>query len=101
MNIERWHQFSLAEQMGNIGSEISRAYFFEQNQDSQQRTKALERTLELVSLTIDDKRYLGRLKELCRLQELIADLYSQSGIYSVTLADLLNYFMPFAVLARK
>ncbi len=101
MDIERWQTFSLAEQMGNIGSEISRAYFFEQNQDRVQRTKSLARALTLVSLTIDDQRYRGHLKEICRLRELVADLYSQSEVYAVTLSDLVNYLMPFALLARK
>lgn len=101
MDIMRWQKFSLAEQMGNIGSEISRARLFEEKKDLVQRTKSLERVLEMIDSTITDKRYAGRLKEVCRLREIVADLYSQSGSYQVTLADLLNYLMPFALLARK
>jgi len=101
MAVERWHKFSLAEQMGNIGSEISRAYSFEKKQDLAQRTKSLERTLEMIDSTIADERYVRRLKEVCRLREIVADLYGQSGIYQVTLVDLLDYLMPFALLARK
>ena len=54
MDVKRWQKFSLAEQMGNIGSEISRADSFEKKQDLAQRTKSLERTLEMIDSTIAD-----------------------------------------------
>ncbi|HLC89570.1 MAG TPA: hypothetical protein VJG65_01270 [Patescibacteria group bacterium] len=101
MDIQRWQKFSLNEQMGNIGSEVSRACLFEEKQDLIQRDKALERVLEMIDAMIDQKRYPSRLKEICRLRELVADLYSHGGNYQVSLNDLLSYLMPFALLARK
>ncbi len=101
MDIKRWQEFSLAQQMGNIASEVSRAYSFEKNRDFEQKKMSLERVLEMIDATIDDKRYFGRLKEICLLREIIADFYSQTGNYSVTLPDILHYLMPFALAARR
>ena len=101
MNEEKWHQYNLAEQLGNIGSEILRAINREKIGDLSGRQNALERALELIDFTLSDKNHLKRLKEIVRLRELVADNYVRAGYYDVGLNDLHNYLLPFAVLARK
>ena len=83
----RWHTFSLAEQLGNIGSEISRA--IKARGDAQRYENAITRAFELLYLTIQDKRWFGRLKELTRIREVLCD------------EDLDRYFYYFAYAARN
>ena len=63
----RWAQMSLAEQMLNIGSEVSRANRWKAKGNEEQCHRAADRALELVSLTIDANNKRPGLKELCRL----------------------------------
>ena len=97
----RWSKFSLFEQMGHIGSEISRARLCQEQKDAVACTNSLERAFELVDLTIADKRWQQRLKEVCRLRELLADQYGTTKIYQVSLNDLEGYCMDFALAARR
>lgn len=100
MTLEKWQQFNLWEQLGNIGSEISRAWYWEEKGNETSRQNSLERALELINLTLTDSRHLGRLKEVARLQEVVADIWAKTGIYHLTLKELKDYLTPFAWLAR-
>jgi len=101
MNLEKWQKLSLAEQMGNIGSEFSRAKHWEENGDFDSRQKAFERMIELIDLTISDKRWRSRLSEILRLREVICDLLIRGRNYDVSLESLQNYFLFFALIARR
>ena len=70
----RWFELSLAEQLGNIGSEYNRAIAAKRKGDQQRYQNACDRTLELCELTIDDQRWRRKpaLRELCRLKEEVA-----------------------------
>ncbi len=92
---------TLAEQLGNSGSEILRAMNREKIGDLAGRANALERALDLIGLTMDDRKNSGHLKEITRLQELTADNYANVNYYDVGLNDLQKYLLPFALLARK
>ena len=52
----RWAEMSLAEQMLNIGSEVSRANRWKSKGNMEQCHRAADRALELLSLTIDAQR---------------------------------------------
>src|SRR3989344_9359629 len=54
----RWHKMSLAEQLGNIGSEVSRARRAEGKQEERFKA-ATDRALELFDLTLSDVRWRG------------------------------------------
>jgi hypothetical protein len=101
INVERWYKFSLCEQMGHIGSEITRARVWEDKNDSQSRNKALERAFELIDTTKDDARLYKRRRELCYLREILADKYINAAVYSVSLKDLEEYCLDFALVANK
>ena len=98
---ERWFKFSLCEQMGHIGSEITRARIWEDKHDLKSRNKALERALELIDTTKDDSRLYKRRRELCYLREVLADKYIDAAVYNVSLKDLEKYCLDFALAANK
>lgn len=95
----RWQEFSLAEQMGNIGSEVARAARW-QGKNEESFVAAGDRTLELMDLTIRDPRWRTRLKELTRMREIFVDALSGGLAYRSSLADLDRYFFSFAFAAR-
>lgn len=97
----RWFTMSLAEQLGNVGSEYERALSWKQRGESGRFEKAFDRMLELLDLTISDPRWKNhRLKELVRLREVVCEeFYGESRETSGP--DLRNYFLYFGLLARK
>lgn len=101
INLERWYKFSLCEQMGHIGSEITRARVWEDKSDMVSRNRALERAFDLIDITKDDVRLYKRRRELCYLRELLADQYIGSEVYGGSLKDLEKYCLDFALVANK
>ena len=69
----RWHTFTLAFQLANVGADFGRALKGKMSGDNARMWSALERCLELLDLTIADPKHRKRLKELCRLREVICD----------------------------
>lgn len=96
---ESWGKMSLVEQMGNIGSEVGRAARA-QGQKDESFSGATTRALELFDLTLRDKRWLGRLREIGRVREIFCDIVFGNQKYQTTLLDLEKYFMNFAIVAR-
>ena len=96
----RWHTLSLAEQLGNIGSEVGRAWRA-QGQDEVRFRGAVDRALELFDLTLADPRWRGRLREIGRAYEVFCDAVLGGTEYGSSLADLERYFMQFALAARR
>jgi len=99
----RWWALSLAEQLGNIGSEISRAIrWTSRNPDTAQA--ALYRALELLDLTLADPRLRQarpRLREVARVREVVVDFFAGSNQYGSTSASMQKYFDAYAFAARK
>ena len=101
----RWQKMSLAEQLGNIGSEVARA---EHAQDPKLYAGAVARALELFDLTLADERWRppawragGRLREIERAKEVFCDALTGGKEYGSSLPDLERYFLEFAFLARR
>ena len=99
--VERWRSLNLAEQLGNIGSEVSRALNWRQKGDAARSDHALERGLELFDFTLADARWRGRLKELARAREVVCDYFAGANAYGSSPSALLRYFNAFALAARK
>lgn len=95
----RWRTLSLAEQMGNIGSEVSRAKNRE-GKDEEKFQNAVRRALELFDLTLEDPRWRRRLREIARAREVFCDAILGGKEYHSTLEGLMPYFDQFAY-ARK
>ncbi len=96
----RWYSLSLAEQLGHVGSEVSRAVRREEKKDLLYE-KAVSRAFELLDLTLGDPRWRHRLKELVRVREVMADAILGGPLYGSRLADLNRYFFYFALAARS
>jgi hypothetical protein len=91
---EKWFSLDFLMQMANIGAEIGRAINW-RKKDKNLSQSAFYRGLELLDLTIEDKKNKNKLKELCRLREVIADYFCFDNIYKSTEVELNNYFYSF------
>ncbi|OGG40156.1 hypothetical protein A3A21_00660 [Candidatus Jorgensenbacteria bacterium RIFCSPLOWO2_01_FULL_45_25b] len=94
-----WQKLSLMEQLGNIGSEISRAKNW-QGKNELYFQNAVSRALELFDLTLEDPRWKGRRGEIARAREVCCDAFFGGKEYNSSLADLISYFDAFARVAR-
>ena len=97
----RWHSMSLMEQLGNAGSEVSRALQARGKGRADRERSALNRFLDLIDLTIADPRLRGRRKEICRVREIVCDYFVGENVHRSTPESLDRYFMPFAEAARR
>ena len=95
----RWQELTLVEQLGNIGSEISRAKNW-QRKDSKLFNGAVDRALELFDLTLEDNRWKGHILEIARAREVFVDAVYGGKEYRSSLEDLMPYFDQFAYIAR-
>ena len=98
----RWDDFSRKQQLGNIGSEIARVYYWDKKGDKKAKNNSIERALELIDFTYADPKWKDSegLRELAYVRELLADLYIDGGFYEINLKSLEKYFLDF-VLAKK
>lgn len=97
----RWATMPFREQMGNIGSEISRALNWRAKGNDDLSEKALNRALELLYLAIESADTHPRLRELTRLRECLLDFFHGSNEYSSTEKSWRKYFDSFGYAARK
>lgn len=97
----RWAALSLAEQLANIGSEVSRAIAAWEAHRPDRFDRALTRALELFDLTVRDGRWRGlRLREILRSREEFCRLFFDLDSPAGAAATLSAYFLRFAMLAR-
>lgn len=94
MTIDRWSKLNFFEQMANIGSEVERTINWKKK-NQKYADAAFERMLELLSLTITDFKNKKRLKELCRLREVLVDYLWGENEYQSTEKATKNYFYVF------
>ncbi len=95
-----WFKLTLAEQLGNIGSEYYRAIQAKDKNNQLRYDSASDLALELCELTLNDKRWYNTpaLKELCRMKEQVAWTLIDQQHPDLALQ---SYFDGFAYLARK
>lgn len=97
---ERWQQFTLVEQMANIGSEVGRT--IKNKGGNEERFQgALYRALELFDLTREDSKNKARLKEISRAREAFLDYAVGDNVYQSTAEQWEKYFTNFALAARR
>jgi len=100
---DRWWKLSLAEQFGNVGSEISRAIRWS-TKNPETAQAALYRGLELFDLMLDDPKHrksVAHLSEIARAREVVVDFLAGSNEYGSTGPSLQKYFDQFALAARR
>lgn len=93
---KRWFDLSFFAQMANLGSEVGRAIKWKKKDPERSRC-AFESALELLDLTIEDKKNKKKpkLKELCILREVLADYFCFDNIYGSSDEKWNNYFYGF------
>lgn len=97
----RWQKMSLAEQLGNVGSEVGRALKAKEQGNVSRMESAFDRALELLDLTIVGAKTPSEIKELCRVRGSVADYFYGTNEFQSTAASLDKYFYHFAVAARR
>lgn len=97
---EKWSQMNLMEQLGNLGSEISRAIHW-LNKDQKIFDNTVNRALELFDLILEDSRWNNRHQEVARAREVFCDIIFGENCYKSSLPDLLRYFDQFAYMIQK
>jgi hypothetical protein len=98
---ESWQKFNILEQMGNIGSEVSRAFSWIKKGNKEYGIQSANTALELFDLTINDSRWNKRIKEIARARESFCDLFFGKNEYNSSAESLIKYFDEFAFAARK
>lgn len=97
----RWQALSLVEQLGNVGSEVSRALSARASGNKKRENGALDRMLELMDFTINDPKNRHGLQELCRVREVLCDFFFGDNEYSSTPESLDTYFYAYGLAARR
>ena len=97
----RWASMPFALQMGNIGSEISRAINSKKHGNYERMNNAAERAIELFELSIDaNMNSPTRLKELCRGKEEFCDYIYNNNSFNTDPAKMQSYYDQFVSLVR-
>jgi len=98
----RWWTLTLADQLANAGADVGRAIRAKAAGDDVRFVSALDRSLELLDLTMADPRWVGpRLREIARVREVVCDFLVGDNVYGSTPASLDGYFMAFARASRR
>jgi hypothetical protein len=97
----RWTEFTIHEQMANIGLEVGRVFSWKRKSKNEMSINAFYRSLELIDLTIKDEKNIKRLKELCRMREFLVDNVKGDNQYNFTETEWSSYFSPFLFAARN
>lgn len=98
---DRWTEFSIFEQMANIGAEVGRAINWRKKNNDEMSKKAFYRALELLDFTIDDPKNKNSLKEILRTREVLADYFIGDNIYKFNDHAWNKYFYYFNIAARS
>lgn len=97
----RWAEMPLAEQMANVGSEVSRALNWQKKGKKDLSQKAFNKALELLDMTIAPIKKYSRLKELFRVREAMVDFFCGTNQFCSSELLWRKYFDHFVYLVRK
>lgn len=98
---DRWSNFSIFEQMANIGAEVGRTISWRKKGNMKMSKNAFYRALELIDFTIADDKNNNSLKEIVRMRELLVDYILGENIYRSTDEAWNKYFFYYNLAARK
>jgi hypothetical protein len=96
----KWNELTLMEQLANVGSEVERAIKWKEKNNLEYCRMAFERALELMTLTIADKKNMPRLKEIARVREALVDYFAGDNDYASSDENWRKYFLAFNYAAR-
>jgi len=95
----RWFNFTILFQLANVGTDICRAISWKKKGDTEYSKKAFARALELLTFTIMDPKNKKRLRELCKVRELLIDHFVYDNVYNSTDEEWERYFNQFSYAA--
>jgi len=96
----KWNNLSLIQQLANIGSEVERTISWNKKGNNLYSKKAFWRCLELIDITLADRKNKLRLRELTRLREALVDYFIGDNQYSSSDELWHKYFFAFNYAAR-
>lgn len=97
----KWQSMPLMAQLGNVGSEVERAFRAHESGMEERFERALGRALELFDLTANDPRWRGhRCREVLRAREQFCRVFFDESAEPGLTDYLRKYFLQFAVAAR-
>ena len=97
----RWFLFSLMEQLGNIGSEVNRAIIWKNKGNAQYCQSAFHRALELIYLTVEDKKNHKKLHEILLMREALCDFFVGKNQFKSSDESWQKYFLQLGYAARN
>ena len=96
-----WGDHSIAYQMGNIGSEVSRSLKWTEKGNSARANKAIDRALELFDFTINaNVGDHGRLTEILKARDEFCDYFFNNNSYNTDSTKMQKYYDGFAMMLR-
>lgn len=100
---ERWGRFTLFDQMGNIGIEVSRTIRAGMRHDSEGLKQGIIRSLDLFEATTKPllSQKSPRAKEVLRAKEQFLQIVSDGTFDSAQATSLDRYFLLYAIAARS
>src|SRR3989338_8200715 len=75
LTLEKWQGLPKRTQLLNIAAEISRLKSWQDTKDTEKVKECAERAMELLDLTLQDKRWEDKLGELLRVREALGYFY--------------------------
>ncbi|MFN4227183.1 MAG: hypothetical protein ACK4F0_03465 [Candidatus Ratteibacteria bacterium] len=96
----KWFEIDFIEQMANIGIEVLRGINWK-SKNKKYFKVSIEKAIELIDLTKMDLKNRKRLKEICRLKEILIDYFYGNNEFKSSDKLWENYFNPFIYYVGK
>lgn len=98
----QWSSLSLAEQLGNVGSDFDRALRWKEKGQAALALNASIRALQQLDQTLADDRHTGlRRREIARVREEVCRELFSDTLDRASTQQLHNYFLAFATAAQR
>lgn len=98
---EDWKNHSIAYQMGNIGSEVSRSLKWTAKNNKDRAATAIDRALELFDFTIEaNHNNPARLREVLIAREEFCDYFFNDNSWHTDPTRMQKYYDGFAIMMR-
>ncbi|MDO5563835.1 MAG: hypothetical protein Q4F88_01185 [Eubacteriales bacterium] len=96
---------NIIEILANAGVEFCRALKWKEENNKKREESAFDRGIELLDITIDfacenKKKYIGCIKELCILKEVLCDYFLLDNKYEINKNYIIKYFEDYATSNR-
>jgi hypothetical protein len=102
INREKWFARSLADQLGNIGSEVDRYISLTKRNQNENALNAIYRAIDLLDLSKQNPNLSSaQRREIAITKEALTDCVLSDNSYGNSLEYFSKYFMQFAMVARK